>query len=469
MAKATSIIAIRIATVLGKLGAVIYFSHLLTKADYGDYVTFWLLLSVLTLFGSLGIGMVIFSLQKGQIEAILKSFKPRSYVLYFSFLVLLGIVMAVAMNLNGISVTSGWMVLALVWLLVTSVLAFILENILLLFSNTSFQLIVSLVYALLFLLAHYLSINDQSLRLSYLITTLAILSTVKLFALILGLRKQLRLTSPIIIPLPVSGLKSLWIQLGIYDMLQMGFRYADKLIIAFIASKQASAQYYNGRIEIPFIATILSSVQSAALIAMAQHPKLAVRITLSGSSILTTVAFAAMSLAYFFSQELITLIFSTKYIDSIPIFIASLWLLPAQYCTTAITVLQQRQRGDLINKGAITDVLVTLLLIMPLYSSFGAIGMVIAFVIGTYAQALFYLFTAAKLLKVNWYELLPIKVYIIKAGVFGLVGYLLYLGLNHLDAVPLVRLLSGCVGIGSVFLIFYLNERKKHSFDPDLV
>jgi hypothetical protein len=133
---------------------------------------------------------------------------------------------------------------------------------------------------------------------------------------------------------------------------------------------------------------------------------------------------------FFFRYELITVLLSNKYAGAIPIFAASILVLPVKaYSFT--TVLQRMHKGAIINAGAIADLVLACALMYPFYLWLGLPGVALSFVVTTYLQAAFYLIYSARILQVSPLRLLPLSNWLIKLIVFSTLFITIhYLGIH---------------------------------------
>src|SRR5690606_10351781 len=107
--------------------------------------------------------------------------------------------------------------------------------------------------------------------------------------------------------------------------------------------------------------------------------------------LLSCIAYPVFFFLFFFRSEFITVVFSEKYVEAIPIFLCSVLILPVRaYSNT--TILQNYHQGRIINAGVLLDYIVALAVIYPLYLWLGLAGIALSFVVSTYVQVIFYLY-----------------------------------------------------------------------------
>jgi peptidoglycan biosynthesis protein MviN/MurJ (putative lipid II flippase) len=128
------------------------------------------------------------------------------------------------------------------------------------------------------------------------------------------------------------------------------------------------------------------------------------------------------------------------------------------------TLLQRMHKGNIINIGAIGELVLACSLMYPLYLYIGLPGVALSFVISTYLQAAFYLLFTGKYLSINPFTLIPVANWIIKLTIiitfFTGMHYwctVHYTGKISLFFGALVMLLS--IGV-SLFVELKLNKKN---------
>src|SRR5690606_6739987 len=111
----------------------------------------------------------------------------------------------------------------------------------------------------------------------------------------------------------MSDIRSLWVHIGIYDVLQRVFTWVDKFVISLLFSAGISAMYFNGTFDIPFLPLLLGAVSGAALMQMAASAKQsenkgAIIIANQAARLLSAVVFPLFFFLFLFRQELFTVL-----------------------------------------------------------------------------------------------------------------------------------------------------------------
>ncbi|MGN6568908.1 MAG: lipopolysaccharide biosynthesis protein, partial [Flavipsychrobacter sp.] len=263
----------------------------------------------------------------------------------------------------------------------------------------------------------------------------------------------------------MKEVRSLWLHLGLYDVLQVLFSWVDKFIMSLVLIASLSAIYYNGAMNIPFLPLILSAAGSAILIQLASVNKEdelteTLRLLNQSARMLSCIVFPLFLFLLFFRYELFGVLLSDKYLASVPVFLVSILVLPLRaYSFT--TILQNQHKGAIINIGAILDIVLACLLIYPLYRWLGLPGVALAFVITTYLQAAYYMYHTARVLQVKLPALLPYKNWLFKLIIFAITFITIHYLLVQLFK-PAGVLISGAVLSGIIVLISLWIELKAY-------
>lgn len=252
----------------------------------------------------------------------------------------------------------------------------------------------------------------------------------------------------------LRNVQSLWMHLGFYDIVTMLIVWADKFAVSLVAKEETSAVYFNGSINIPFLPIILSAVSSATLmqLVVSATPAEKTRLMQQAGKLLSCAAYPLFFFLLAFRTEFVHTVFSDRYDASIPIFICSILILPVRAYSNTI-ILQNLQKGRIMNIGVILDFVVAIALIYPLYLWLGLGGIALSFVISTYVQSLFYLYHSAKLLQVSMLSLVPLKNWLIKAAFFGVLSFTLHLLLQQLKPLISLSIAAAVCGIAAAIIL----------------
>ena len=446
---------------MATLVVFIYFSHNILKVDNGNYVNFWVYLTVLSTVATAGVAMLSFTYSAATLRKLAAQISWRYYSAYLLFVLAVSVVFCSLVYFNGYAQASILPILLMFF--VGNVLNVLFEAFLMNFKKFKFLLSSSILYAVAYVAIH-LYIAQSGYDFYKIIGCLSVLVVAKLLLNIFVCRQAFRAVDVAdAVPIHLSRVRSTWLHLFAFEGSQIFVRYLDKLLVSFIVVKELSAIYFNGTVDIPFLPILLAAVSNSASLFLSKSQRndklLHKQIISDSSSIMATASFSLFAFLFFYRNEFIAVAFSEKYIASIPIFaVALLKLLPNIF--TLPFYLQYKQRAGLINKGAIIDVIITIILLYPLYTWVGLAGIVLSFVLSSFVQGAYYTYCAAKLLQVSPLSLLPVRNWALKMIVFTGLAYTSHYLLSGFLSEN-VRLIFGVLIIGAAGFAWLLYEYKK--------
>lgn len=441
-----------LATVL----VVIFFSRNLEQSVYGQYQDFWVQLLLLSAVGMLGIPAFVLTYTPAFVSQLSNKLSGRHYAYLFLWMAGVATVFTL-LQINDSRLS--WFV-PFSFFIIYSLNA-ILESVLIVFRKFSFLLWVNVFYTLVFLALHYgviggeFSINDLFM---YLLAP----GILKLLLVLGKANNCLKMSTEFVEhEYTISEVRSLWFHVGVYDILQKFFTWIDKFVISLLFSAGVFAMYFNGTFDIPFLPLLLGAVSSAALLQMSSFSKkgdvsATVLIANQTARILSAVVFPLFFFLFVFRYELFNVILTNKYEAAIPIFAATVCVVPLRaYNFTSI--LQNRHKGRIINIGAVMDIVIAILLMYPLYCLWGLLGIALSFVLSSYIQGAYYLYHTGKVLNTPIHKLIPITNWLVKLLLFGI----LFFVLHHLLVTSYnssIVLLLGSITLVVVLLLALLVE-----------
>lgn len=414
------IFLIRFFPVLANVLVVIAFSRLLPQNVYGSYQNFWVQLYLLGAIATIGLPAFILTYKPDLLRALSQKLKPTHYLFIILWIIATGSVFA-WLRLENASL----LFYVSLGLFCTQAFNAISESLLIAFRKFGLLFAVNVVYTLAFAWCHYLVLK-QEFTLQTLFNYLLLTGGVRL--LILGISGYRQLTQKVVIndnEYNLSDVRSLWMHIGFYDVLQKIFTWIDKFAISLLFTASVSAVYFNATYDIPFLPLLLGAVSGSALMQLASHVKKddnsgAIYIANQTARILSSVVFPLFLFLFIFREELFTVVLTNKYIESVPIFAITVFIVPLR-AYNFTTILQNRHKGKIINTGAVMDMLLALALMYPLYQWLGLLGIALSFVISSYIQGAYYLYHTASVLNTNIHAILPIKNWSLKLILFSLV------------------------------------------------
>lgn len=438
------IFLIRFFPSLAALVVVIAFSRYTGEEVYGSYQNFWVRLYLLSALATLGIPAFLLTYTPGFIKRLFSAIKTWHYAAMLLWMLLIAGAFGV---LHNSTVAMPVYISSLFFLL--HCISAIAESVLITGRKFRLLLWVNLLYTVVFLLLHYAVLTGTfdietlflylllPAGLKLLITGAGAVSFIKSITLSEAERYE------------KAEVRSLWLHIGIYDVLQRVFTWIDKFVISLLFTAGVSAMYFNGTYDIPFLPLLLGAVSSAALLHLASAAQKndntsAILIANQTARILSAVVFPLFFFLFLFRQELFNVLLTIKYADSVPIFAVTVFIVPLRaYNFTSI--LQNRHKGRIINIGALLDLLIACALMYPLYQWLGLVGIALSFVISSYLQGAYYLYHTACILNAKVYQIIPLANWAVKLISFGFVFIIIHYLLEALFNDVIVLFLGSLV------------------------
>lgn len=260
------------------------------------------------------------------------------------------------------------------------------------------------------------------------------------------------------------------IPLGLSNIINICNIEIDKIIISTFFSVGQFAKYVNGAFEIPMIGIVASSVNS---IMMPEYVKLNQKSDYQGilnlwHQTICKVAlffFPVVAFLFFLSHDVITLLFSNKYEDSVLIFqIYLVAMLPKITWYSSVLISMGHSKVPLYGSSiALIGNVVLNCLFIPL---FGFPGPAIATVVITYLLAIFYLHRIKAVTHASFATVFPwiSLAKIILLSVF--IGFLIIPLLSSGFESRIIKILV--TGIAYIVSLFYMFYRLKFIDKDDL-
>ncbi len=405
---------------LANLVVMIWYSRMLPTEEYGNYQLFWIQLYVVYPIICFGIHSLVVTYSSNVLANIINKLRLKHYLYFVFWMVTLGSCFA-ALQFTSDGITFFTSLL----FIITFSISVIIESLLIVFKRYTLMSITGFLYAIAFCAVHWLALKN-TFSLQFLFSLLLIINLLRVFAYSVTILKVLRDNNYGYDhqEIDISAIKSLWLHLGLYDIVQMLSTWVDKFAISILLTAQLSAIYYNGAQNIPFLPLLLSAAGSAVLLQLAGtgvstlEKASALHLVNQSGRLLSCIVFPIFFFLFIFRNELIVTLFSEKYIPAIPIFAIATLVLPVRaYSFT--TLLQRLHKGNIINTGAVGELVLACILMYPLYRYLGLPGVALSFVISTYLQAIYYLICTGKELKTNPFKLIPLGNWVLKLIILG--------------------------------------------------
>jgi len=417
-----AIFLIRFFPTLASVVALVWLARGTPPAYYGRYQSFWVQWQVLHAVACLGLPTLVLTYPAARLRGLVQAARPAHLAGLAGWICVVASVFVGAQWWGG-SAFAPWQ--AGLFLLLNVPVA-ILEAHALAQRQLRAVALVSVGYAGLFVLSHRLLVK-QVISSEQLMACLLLASALRLASL--GYLAQRGAAAPAPAePLAWPVVRSLWAHMAFNDVVQILFRWVDKLALNFLLPSALFALYFNGTLDVPFLPLLLGAAGSTLLLHFsapgltdaARLATLRAAATLLGRLVLPLFCFLL-----FFRRELFGVVFAHRYDAAVPLFVLSSLVVPLRaYNFTAL--LQHKGQGARISRGAVLDLALALALMYPLYQLLGLAGVALAFVLSTYTQAGYYLAHTARLLRVPWASLVPWRPWAAQ-----LLGAALGLGLLH--------------------------------------
>ena len=450
------IFLIRFFPSLATLLVVIFLSRNVSETLYGSYQDFWVQLLLIAAVGTMGIPAFVITYTPQFASRLLRSMQLKHYIGIVLCMLTAALVFVYVRHADGMV---SLFVPGLFF--IVYVLNAIAESLLVVLRRFSLLLWINLLYSVVFVWLHK-GLVDEIYGLETLFAWLLLPGIIKLlFTAVLTISAFGQIVPATEQEYSRADVRSLWLHIGIYDVLQRIFSWIDKFAISLIFAASVSAIYFNGTFDVPFLPLLLGAVSSAALLQLSSSKdrsdnKVAIQVANTTARMLSAVVFPVFFFLFLFRSELFNVLLTDKYAASIPIFAVTVLIVPLRaYNFTSI--LQNRHKGSIINIGAVLDLLMACALMYPLYQLAGLPGLAASFVISSYFQGAYYLWHTARLLNVPVLQLLPLKNWLIKLIVFATLFIAIHYLLDILFA-PLFVLTLGALMLAIIIGITLVLE-----------
>lgn len=415
LSRSAAIFFIRFFPLAAMAAVGIVFSRQLPVALNGAYQQVWVYLAVFGAVAAAGLSPLMLTHTADAVDGWMRSIRIKHLAAFALWLGVLALILAGIFSYLG--VFAAWAAAAL---FIVQLWIVLIETYLIVQQKFVVALTASLLYAAGLCALHF-GYLKAFYSLNAMFWLISLLGMLRVAALALKAVLQYREKRAQIwegMPIPV---RKQWLQLGIYDVSQVAFRWIDKVIISLIVPSGLYAIYQNGTMDVPFMATLLSAVGNGLLQQMAtgeKTPEARIALLNLSGSLLARIVFPVFFFLFLFRHELIVTVLTEKYLASVPLFAISVMaLLLRAYNYTSI--LQHLNKVKVINWGALLDITIALGFSYPLFLWKGLAGVAIAFTISSYVQAGFYLFHTSRALRCSILQLIPWKSWSILLIVFG--------------------------------------------------
>ena len=440
-----AIFLIRFFPTLANVLALLWLARTTPAAYYGRYQSFWVQWQVLHVLACLGLPTLVLTYSQAQLRGLRRAVQPGALAALGAWVLVLAGTFG-AWQWWGSSPFAPWQAAGF---LVLNVPIAVLEAYALVQRQYRPVALVNGGYAALFVASHALLVGHYFSS-PQLMGCLLAGNVLRLVALA-GLATQ---DAPGLAPAaaqPWGAVRSLWLHTALNEVVQVLFRWVDKLAINFLLPAALFALYFNGTIDIPFLPVLLGAAGSTLLLHFGEPARTdAQRIALlqAVGELLGQLVFPLFCFLLFFRYELFGVLFAHRYDAAVPLFVAASLVVPLRaYNFTAL--LRHKEQGRIITTGALLDLGLAMGLMYPLYRVLGLAGVALSFVISTYWQSGYYLGHTARLLGVPRARLLPWRAWAVQLPVaaLGVGGLHVLLKLAQLPERSVLVVGAGVLGL----------------------
>lgn len=441
LSRSAAIFFIRVCPAIAMAAVTILFSHRLSRELNGIYQRLWVYMAVLLSIAAFGIQPLMLTHRADDVHSWLLGLRRRHIDVFTVWLGLLSCALIEFLPSGAFPVVAVFMLLS------GQVMILLLETYLIINRRFGAAAVSSFVYALVFCALHVLFVYGR-ISFAMLIGGISALTWVRAGAMAISGQRVFRTGKVRLQQQMPHAIQMQWLQLGVYDVSQIIFRWIDKAIVSWLVGPALFAIYLTGTTDVPLMPLMLGAVGNALLqqLASATHAAHEERIKLASfsGSVLARIVFPLFFFLLFFRYEFVEIVFSRKYLPAVPLFAISVMVLPLRaYNYTSI--LQHLNRVTIINWGAMMDLLIALSLAFVLFQWKGLLGVAFAFMVSSYVQAAFYLIKTSQLLRCSVLQLIPWKQWLVMLIVFGFLAIGLHELLTRYCSVQ-QRLLLGFIG-----------------------
>ncbi|NCX96134.1 MAG: hypothetical protein EBX41_06935 [Chitinophagia bacterium] len=402
------------------MAVMLYYSHHLAKGEYGNYCSFLTLFNTLSPLATWGLPIFLFTcVAEDAVENLVQLLKKHSLA-FLGCMVVISIAFALLLPKDAHGM---WGVGILFF--IAKCINIIADTLLFILRRERFAFFSNLAYSVL-ITTLCVGIVARGYSLQQLVLGVTAIETVKC-ALSVGV------LYPTLVPIWRQNLGSLppsdnkWLSVYIFDMVQTASVWIDKFFVSLVLPASVTAIYYTGTVNIPVLPVLTTAVLQVSMMLFKQGDKEGNISEVQHRSSALLASFLLPVFWYFiiYRHELILFLFGAQFAASVPIFGISCLVLPLR-CYGFTSVLQKFNKGHIVNRGAIGELVLATVLMVIFYSLWGLNGMALSFIISTYIQAGYYLYHIGKLLNVPVVKLLPFANIGTKLLLFFVVFYALH-------------------------------------------
>lgn len=232
----------------------------------------------------------------------------------------------------------------------------------------------------------------------------------------------------------------------------------DKVLVSLNCSDKFYAVYANASKELP-IAALSVAIASVIIPKLVKFIKTndemkAIKIWEHALVFVSSISLLLLVGTFVFAPEVMTIIYSSKYLDGVSIFRVYLLLIPF-HCIEYTLLLSAMGQTKYILRSSIISMIVNIILDFVLMYAIGVIGLGIATILATIVMVILQLYYTANLLKVKISDLVPIN----KLAVLLAINLLFGLAFKIIQRIIKLDTIISSVGeaivLGAIWSIIY--------------
>ncbi len=433
----------RMMPLLALFATTILYAHQLPSASYGIFQSIWMYVNIVSVILGFGVTTIIFSSQVNTFLSLVK-YKLKIITIFYTGLWIVAlIIFAIAAHQYSLSLKLWVIIFIILQATNTITESWLIRN-----GGEVRYFLVNTSYGIAFFAWHFIVLRS-GFDIEWLIKGIVCFAIVK-FLLLIQFSK--RASVEVQVPEQNPLIFSHWAFNGINDIINILTKWIDKLILVYLLTPTEFAIFFNGSIEIPLLSIFISFSGSLMMVQMAkgkEKNESVVPVFRENFLLLSAIIFPIFFFLLFFRYPVFHFIFGAQYVESVPVFLITILILPLRTNTYG-GILQVLGQGKIITSGSVIDLVLCILLVLVLYPLFGMRGAAIAIVISTAVQAIYYLLHTRQVLQTTFTALVPIPALIIRFLSLGILFGILHYFVQSLA--PFTNIISGCILILACFL-----------------
>lgn len=454
----------KILPILSLLVISVLYSRKLSYDEYGKFQTVWVLANILGTIILFGLPSIIFATGKKTLQTFFKKYGTKIIAVYT--VIVLAAFSFTFFSDKNFDVSFKFLVFGFIMLQAGCVVS---DSFLIKHDLLRHYLIINSLYSLIFF-SYHLYFYYYAFSLQALVFGITILAVLKLLFSI-GMLCRRKSYAGVAHDLVPRAFFRNWLYTGINEVFGVVVKWLDKIFLLYLLTASEFAIFFNGSFELPLFAVLISAVESLMLTNISRNlpNKTDARIIFGESfKLLSLISFPIFFFFLFTHQETYAIIFDNKYNSSIPVFVITLFIIPLRISHYGV-ILQSYGKANKLALGSAIDFVLSLTLMFALFPVLGTKGVMLAIVLSTYLQVVYYLYESAKTLDITVWELLPFK-YLGKLFASVGAGYLVLSSIRRFLTPTqfFVTMIVVTAAVVCVALYMYYSGFKKNNLEKKI-